>query len=201
MSGEMGVILRTGVEPMLSHYITKRCEHAIVDISPPTLDAVIPAAPDGQYTGPLQHGLRHGIGVLDYQVCRSRQSGVHARLRQSLSSLPLWWRDQHACPSGRRPAQASLAVFSADHCMPLPQIGKSAARYEGQFARGVREGLGVITAGDGAHFEGGFKGDLMWGPGAGLCNGISFLDGSACSRSPNSYVACHWSVSSAKNGC
>lgn len=49
------------------------------------------------------------------------------------------------------------------------QIGSSAARYQGQFVAGAREGLGVIAAGDGACFEGSFRSDLMWGPGA-CCN-------------------------------
>ena len=50
------------------------------------------------------------------------------------------------------------------------QIGKSTACYEGQFVRGVREGLGVITAADGALYEGSLKDNLMWGPGASPCN-------------------------------
>lgn len=37
--------------------------------------------------------------------------------------------------------------------------------YEGQFAGGVREGLGVISVADGARFDGSFKDDHMWGPG------------------------------------
>jgi hypothetical protein len=107
-------------------------------------------AADGDYKGPLQDGLRHGVGVLRYQVRPVSCSGARA------------W---HLSPCAHTMKHAAEPLL-CDVC-DVMQIGKSTACYMGQFVRGVRQGLGIITAADGARYEGSFKDNLMWGPGAG----------------------------------
>ena len=65
------------------------------------------------------------------------------------------------------PTEGSMLRTPCCDTCDVAQIGKSMACYMGQFVRGVREGLGIITAADGARYEGSFKDNLMWGPGAG----------------------------------